>query len=60
MRIMNNEVWEGMTTGMALESIGKPNSKSNVTTDQGLKEIWEYNDYRLEFFNGSVSNVIKK
>ncbi len=60
MRIMNNEAWEGMTTGMALESIGKPNNKTSLTTDEGVKEIWEYNDYRLEFFNGSVSKVIKK
>lgn len=60
MRIMNNEVWEGMSTGMALESIGKPNNKTNLTTDEGVREIWEYNDYRLEFFNGSVSKIIKK
>ncbi|NSW45353.1 MAG: SH3 domain-containing protein [Bacteroidales bacterium] len=59
-RIMNNEVWEGMTPGMTLESIGKPNSKSSINADEGVKEVWEYNDYKLEFFNGSVSKIIKK
>lgn len=59
-RIMNNEVWEGMTTGMVIESIGKPNNKTNLTSEEGVKEIWEYNDYKLEFFNGSVSKIIKK
>lgn len=59
-RIMNNEIWEGMSTGMTMESIGKPNSKSSLTTAEGVKEIWEYNDYKLEFFNGSVSKIIKK
>lgn len=59
-RIMNNEVWEGMSTGMTIESIGKPNSKNSLTTEEGVKEIWEYNDYKLEFFNGSVSKIIKK
>jgi len=59
-RIMNNEVWEGMSTGMVIESIGKPNNKTNLTSEEGVKEIWEYNDYKLEFFNGSVSKIIKK
>jgi len=59
-RIMNNEVWQGMTPGMTLESIGKPNSKSSINSDDGVKEVWEYNDYKLEFFNGSVSKIIKK
>lgn len=59
-RIMNNEVWEGMSTGMTIESLGKPNSKTNLTTEEGVKEIWEYNDYKLEFLNGSVSKIIKK
>jgi len=59
-RIMNNEVWEGMTLGMTIESIGKPNNKTNLTTEEGVKEIWEYNNYKLEFFNGSLSKIIKK
>lgn len=60
MRIMNNEVWEGMSTGMVIESIGKPNNKTNFASEEGVKEIWEYNDYSLEFFNGSVSKITKK
>jgi hypothetical protein len=59
-RIMNNEVWEGMSPYMTIESVGKPNSKSTITSDEGNKDIWEYNDYRLEFFNGSLSKIIKK
>ncbi len=59
-RIMNNEVWEGMTPFMTIESIGKPNSKSTITFEEGNKDIWEYNDYRLEFVNGSLAKIIKK
>lgn len=59
-RIMNNELWEGMSTGMTIESIGKPNNKTNLTTEEGVKEIWEYNNYKLEFYNGSLLKIIKK
>lgn len=59
-RIMNKEIWEGMSIGQTIESIGQPSSKSNITTDQGVKEVWEYSQYTLEFFNGSLSKIVKK
>ncbi|MCX7861646.1 MAG: SH3 domain-containing protein [Bacteroidales bacterium] len=59
-RIMNKEVWEGMSIGQVIESIGQPQNKSSINTDQGIKEIWEYSQYTLEFFNGAVAKVIKK
>ncbi len=59
-RIMNKEIWEGMSIGQTLESIGQPLSKSNITTDEGVKEVWEYSQYTLEFFNGSLSKIVKK
>ncbi len=59
-RIMNQEVWEGMSVGQTLESIGKPLNKSNISTEQGIKEVWEYTNYTLEFFNGSLSKIINK
>lgn len=59
-RIMNKEIWEGMSIGQTIESIGQPLSKSNITTEQGVKEVWEYPLYTLEFFNGSLSKIVKK
>lgn len=59
-RIMNKEVWEGMSPGMLIESIGNPNQKTSLQTNEGIKENWEYNDYTIVLFNGSVSKIIKK
>jgi len=59
-KIINGELWQGMSYGMVLESIGKPNSKTQSNTDDGLKEHWIYSDYNLEFNNGELKNWIKK
>ncbi len=59
-RIINQEIWEGMSIGQTIESIGKPQNKTNITTEEGVKEVWEYTNYTLEFFNGSLSKIIKK
>jgi hypothetical protein len=60
LKIMNNELWQGMSYGMVLESIGKPNSKNSDNTPDGMKEQWLYNDYTLEFLNGELKNWTKK
>lgn len=59
-KIMNSELWQGMSYGMVLESIGKPNSKNTTNTDDGIKEQWIYNDYTLDFTNGELKNWTKK
>ena len=60
MKIMNKELWQGMSYGMVLESIGKPNTKNTTNTDDGIKEQWFYNDYTLDFTNGELKNWTKK
>jgi len=59
-KIMNNELWQGMSYGMVLESIGKPNTKNSTNTSEGIKEQWLYNDYTLDFVNGELKNWAKK
>ena len=59
-KIMNRELWQGMSYGMVLESIGKPNSKSSVNSNEGMKEQWIYSDYNLDFINGELKNWTKK
>lgn len=59
-KIINGELWQGMSYGMVLESIGKPNSKSSGNTNEGVKEQWIYSDYNLDFINGELKNWTKK
>lgn len=59
-KIVNGELWQGMSYGMVLESIGKPNSKTSNNTPDGIKEQWIYNDYSLDFLNGELKNWTKK
>jgi len=59
-RIINSEIWEGMSIGQTIESIGKPLNKTSINTDEGIKEVWEYQKYTLEFLNGSLSKIIYK
>ncbi len=60
LKIMNGELWQGMSYGMVLESIGKPNSKSSVNSSDGVKDQWIYSDYNLDFINGELKNWTKK
>lgn len=59
-RLMNSELWTGMSPGMVLESIGKPNSKQTQTNSSGNVELWIYNDVTVEFSNGEVTKYNKK
>ncbi len=59
-KIINGDLWQGMSYGMVLESIGKPNNKSSNNSPDGIKEQWIYSDYNLEFINGELKNWIKK
>jgi len=51
-RIINRELWKGMSHGQVRESLGKPNSQSQENTDKGLKEEWIYPNQKLIFKNG--------
>ncbi|MBN2668107.1 MAG: SH3 domain-containing protein [Bacteroidales bacterium] len=53
-KLMNHQLWKGMSHGQARESIGKPVSQTRENTSKGLKEEWNYNDKKLIFLNGSL------
>ncbi|GAB4286428.1 MAG: hypothetical protein Kow0068_12020 [Marinilabiliales bacterium] len=55
-KIINHELWKGMSMGMVIESIGKPNEKKSVNTLDGLKETWIYPDKEVVFLNGEVDS----
>jgi hypothetical protein len=59
-KIMNGILWQGMSYGMVLESIGKPNTKNSTNTSDGVKDQWIYSDYNLDFINGELKNWTKK
>lgn len=59
-KIMNSELWQGMSYGMVIESMGKPVSKNSENTTEGSKEIWVYSNYTLTFLNGELKDWKKK
>jgi len=59
-KLMNNELWAGMSQGMVLESIGKPVSKTSSNTDSGTNDEWTYPDKILYFNNGDLKKWSKK
>ncbi|MFH2094066.1 MAG: hypothetical protein ABIJ16_00085, partial [Bacteroidota bacterium] len=56
MMIMNGELWEGMSHGQVLESLGKPSSKSSKNTLDGLQETWTFPGKELTFLNGELKD----
>jgi len=59
-KIINGELWQGMSIGMVVESIGQPNSKDSKREPDGVKETWFYNDLSLNFHNGELKSWTKK
>jgi hypothetical protein len=59
-RLMNKDIWAGMSQGMILESIGKPQNKTNNTTESEKSEQWEYADKVLYIENGELKKWINK
>jgi hypothetical protein len=53
-KMMNGQLWKGMSHGQARESIGKPVSQTRENTSKGLKEEWTYPTQKLIFLNGSL------
>ncbi len=53
-KIMNGEIWKGMSHGMVMESLGQPTEQKTNKTEKGLEEIWKYGNKEIIFLNGSV------
>lgn len=55
-KIINKELWKGMSHGMVVESLGRPFDTSKQNTDWGMREIWLYDDKDLIFLNGELTS----
>ena len=53
-KLINGEVWKGMSHGMVVESIGQPSEQKSVNSPKGLIETWKYSNKTITFLNGSV------
>ncbi len=53
-KLVNGELWEGMSPGMVIESIGRPTNSTKEDSDWGSKEIWIYKNKELTFINGAL------
>jgi len=53
-KLMNGEIWKGMSHGMVIESIGQPSEQKSVNSPKGLIETWKYQNKTITFLNGSV------
>ncbi len=53
-KIMNKELWKGMSHGQVKESLGKPVSSTKKNTAKGLEEEWIYSGQKLIFLNGTL------
>ena len=52
-RILNGEIWLGMTSSMAIESIGVPKEKNRTIGSWGEHEQWVY-EYRYLYFENDI------
>ncbi len=53
-KLMNGELWKGMSHGMVIESLGQPSERKSVNSPKGLIETWKYSNKTVTFLNGSV------
>ena len=53
-RMINKDLWAGMSHGQVRESLGKSLSQTRENTAKGLKEEWTYSDRKVIFLNGSL------
>lgn len=59
-KIMAGILWEGMSQGMVIESIGRPVNTAKSASDQGVREVWTYDDKEVIFLNGTLHKWAKK
>ena len=61
-RILNKQVWVGMTKEMAIASIGSPSEKTRTRFEWGTSETWfykrGYSIYRTLHFDGNLLKII--
>ena len=55
-KIINKQLWKGMSHGMVVEALGQPSERKSVNTTEGLKEDWKYSDRNLVFLNGELKS----
>ena len=54
-KILNNNIWIGMTEDMCLRSIGLPTIKNKTTNADGNSDQWVYENKYLYFDNGVLT-----
>jgi len=55
-KIINKQLWKGMSYGMVVESLGQPSERKSVNTPEGKKEEWKYSDKSVVFLNGELKS----
>ena len=55
-KIINHNIWIGMTFEMARLSVGSPNEINKTTGNWGVHEQWVYDNKYLYFENGKLSS----
>lgn len=55
-RILNGEYWIGMTSGMALESLGRPQKINETVNAYGKHQQWVYEHLYLYFDDGVLTS----
>jgi len=53
-KMINKELWKGMSHGQVKETLGKPISQTRKETPKGLEEEWKYANRTLIFLNGTL------
>lgn len=53
-RIINKQLFAGMSHGMVMESLGRPLDTKKTTSSTGLREEWIYDNKILIFVNGEL------
>ncbi|PLX13119.1 MAG: hypothetical protein C0594_01585 [Marinilabiliales bacterium] len=53
-KIMAGLLWNGMSQGMVIESIGRPTNTTKTNTPEGVRETWEYQGRKVYFLNGGL------
>jgi len=53
-KIINKQLWKGMSHGMVVESLGQPTSRTSANSSEGLKEEWKYSGKTIKFLNGEL------
>lgn len=55
-KILNYQIWIGMTPREATQSIGRPNEVNSSTGSYGTHEQWVYDKKNLYFENGKLTS----